>query len=257
MRSLRPLLRASVIAFAFAFASGCAFGDTPSPIPGVKQVSDASRPASTLVVFLPGFGDHPEKYLEHGVLDRLHATDADVDTIALDGHFGYYANGELWHRVHEDVVMPARARGQRVWIFGISMGGIGALMTASEYRSQIDGLVLMSPYTGRRRTMKQIASAGGPREWQPPEKPGSWDAELWRWLRDYDPSAGDYPEIFLGYGLNESGAKKHFPLLASLLPEDHVYTAEGSHAWNTWDQLWDDMLPQVASAIERGATPAS
>ncbi len=255
MRSLRPLLRTSAIAFTLALTSGCAFADTPSPIPGVKQVSDERRPASTLVVFLPGFGDHPEKYLEHDVPGRLRASADDIDTIALDGHFGYYANGELWHRVHEDVVMPARERGQRVWIFGISMGGIGALMTASEYRAQIDGLVLMSPYTGRRRTMRQIASAGGPKQWQPPEGRGRWDAELWRWLRDYDPNAGDYPEIFLGYGLDESGADKHFPLLASLLPEDHVYTAQGSHEWDTWDQLWDAMLPQVASAIERGAPP--
>lgn len=256
MRRRRLAVLGSLLALALTLP-GCAFGSTPAPIPGVKRARAPDRQAATLVVFLPGFGDRPERYLEHRVIDRLQATGVDVDAIALDGHFGYYASGELWLRVHDDVVAPARARGQRVWIFGLSMGGLGALMTASQRRGTVDGIVLMSPYTGRRRTTRAIARAGGPRAWRPPQGPGRWDVELWRWLRDYDASAPEYPEIFLGYGLDESGADGNFPLIASLLPADRVYTRAGPHDWSTWNQLWDDMLSEVVRAIERDASSAS
>ena len=130
------------------------------------------------------------------------------------------------------------------------MGCLGALMTAERYRGHIDGLVLLSPFAGRPGTTRRIAKAGGATRWQPPERRGPYDVELWRWLRDYDERSPEYPTIIMGYGLDEAGPDRHYEVLASLLPDAQVFTRAGPHDWETWTALWAELLPTLARALE-------
>lgn len=231
---------------------------TPTPIPGEPHVppGHGATRAPVRVIFLPGFSDRPQRFADHGFPSRLFAAAGDdIDAIALDAHFGYYARGLTWARVYEDVVAPARRAGQRVWLVGISMGGLGALMTARRFPGTIEGVVLLSPYTGKRRTLRAIADAGGARAWSPPPKGGNWTEDLWRWLRAYDPADPSYPAIYLGYGESESGAARAFPLLAELLPAHRVFTTSGEHEWETWTTLWDRIAPVIASDMSDPTRP--
>ncbi len=198
-----------------------------------RAAGDAARPRA-LLVMLPGRGDMGEDFAAHGFVDAALRSSFDVDVITVDAHFGYYQKRSLPERLHEDVLAPARARYDRIWLLGISMGGIGSLITAQRYPSEVDGVILLAPYLGRRQTLLAIEKAGGVQSWTPPSHP-SWDEGVWAWIKRTD------TPIYLGYGTEDFGARAH-ALLAKGLPKDHVFTRAGEHTWSTWEPLFDEIL---------------
>jgi pimeloyl-ACP methyl ester carboxylesterase len=211
--------------------------------------SDEKRPRA-LLVLLPGRGDAGEDFARHGFVDAALRSQFDVDVVTVDAHFGYYRKRTLPLRLHEDVLAPNRARYDEIWLLGISMGGIGALLTAQRYPSEVDGVILIAPYLGRKRTLGAIEAAGGLERWQPPKHP-SWDEGLWAWIKQKRPT------IYLAYGTEDFGARAH-ALLANELPKDHVFTRAGEHKWTTWTPLFESLLaaqPHTTSSTSAQAGP--
>ncbi|MCA9685587.1 MAG: alpha/beta hydrolase, partial [Myxococcales bacterium] len=158
----------------------------PAPEPSrAESMPTATEPASTLVIMLPGAGDRVGTYDEHGFVELMHQSGMAVDILEVDAHYGYYRSRTLLERMEQDVLAPNRGRYQEIWVVGISMGGIGALLTAWTFPEDIDGLILMAPYLGRRKTLRAIESAGGLARWQPPAEidDEEWDVEIWRMLK--------------------------------------------------------------------------
>ncbi len=60
---------------------------------------------------LPGKGDLGESYSDNKVVERLQATQSDLEVITVDAHFGYYRERNLLPRLDEDVLSSLRARG--------------------------------------------------------------------------------------------------------------------------------------------------
>ena len=90
----------------------------------------------TLLIMLPGRGDRASSFVTAGFVDI--ADRHQFDVLAVDAHFGYYAERILVERLHEDIIAPAKARGyENIWLLGISMGGLGALLYAAEYPNEI------------------------------------------------------------------------------------------------------------------------
>jgi pimeloyl-ACP methyl ester carboxylesterase len=73
-------------------------------------------------------------------------TDAPVDLIAVDAHAGYYLRQTVLERLREDVVAPARAAGyEKARLVGISLGGLGAALYATDHADHLAGLILLLP----------------------------------------------------------------------------------------------------------------
>ena len=166
-----------------------------------------------------------------------------ADLLVVDAHFGYYARGTVLKRLHEDIVLPARAHGYTTrWLVGISMGGLGALLYAREYPGDIDGLMLLAPYLGEARLITEIKAAGGVKSWSRADRHAA-DVldQLWCWLQGYDVNSTQFPTIYLGFGDADPFASAN-RLLAELLPANHVFVTAGGHDWPTWQRLWEAFL---------------
>jgi pimeloyl-ACP methyl ester carboxylesterase len=222
--------------------SACA-AELQTPIP--TAYTKAPEPARTLVVMLPGAGDRVGAFDDHGFVAAMREGDMKVDILEVDAHMGYYTTRTLPERMQADVLGPYRDKYEEIWLVGISLGGLGALLTAWTYPDDIDGMVLMAPYLGRRKTLSKISKAGGLARWQPPTEvdlENAWDIELWRLLKGISETDGlGKPKLYLMYGEDDFGARAH-DLLADALPASQVRRIPGGHAWTTWEALWFDFI---------------
>src|SRR5205814_411265 len=137
-----------------------------------------------LLVLLPGRGDRAEDFASHGFVDA--AARLPVDCVAVDATLGYYMKRTIVTRLLEDVIAPARQAGyRRVWLVGISMGGLGALATAQQHETDIEGILLLAPFLGDEEVIDEISARGRLARWTPsPAADGSDDYHrLWRWLK--------------------------------------------------------------------------
>jgi pimeloyl-ACP methyl ester carboxylesterase len=225
---------------------GACAAEMQTPIPTTVHPGAEPR-ARTLMIMLPGAGDRIGAFAERGFIQGVRDRAMDVDVIEVDAHLGYYRSRTLLERMEQDVLAPNRDQYDEIWLVGISMGGLGALLVTWTYPDDIDGVVLLAPYLGRRKTLTKIARAGGLAQWQPPEavdEQRDWDVEIWRMLkRISEAEAGGKPEIHLLYGEDDFGARAH-DLLAAGLPPTRVRTTAGGHAWTTWSTLWDQWLAE-------------
>ena len=220
-------------------ASGC----TPAakaPVRTVAYGHAGAEAADTLLVLLPGRGDRAETFAAEGFVDAVRAADPRVDVIAADAHIGYYLRNVIVDRLWEDVVAPARARGYaRVWLAGISMGGLGAVAFARAHPDAVAGLCLLAPYLGD-DVVAEVRRAGGLARWRPSGAPDDF-ARLWLFLKGYATGAPALPALWLGFGRADRFVAAH-ELLAAALPADRVLRADGGHDWLPWRALWAELL---------------
>jgi pimeloyl-ACP methyl ester carboxylesterase len=215
---------------------GCVSAPTTVPIRTV-EFRAAAGASDTLVVMLPGIRDEAEQFLNAGFVARNGAEGFDV--LAVDAHWGYYADGTIVERLHEDVIEPARRRGyEHIWLLGVSLGGYGSLLYAEQFPDDIRGVVLLAPFLGGRKLAAEINEAGGLRAWSSDGLQGGRFAAGWRSLQKL--SRRDPAMIILGYGVSDRYAENYDPLV-QVLPASQVYTVEGEHRWTTWTPLWSEI----------------
>lgn len=240
---MRSWLLPATLIFA-GLPAGCSLiYPTTVPIPTVEHRTGGPG-AKALLVMLPGRGDAPEDYVDSGFIEMLAGSGLAVDTIAVDAHFGYYYSRTLLTRLHEDVIEPARAAGyEQVWILGVSMGGLGALLYAQKHAEEIDGLILLAPFLGDDDLIEEIGAAGGLAGWTPPTEieSGDYQRSLWAWLKAYTTGAAGLPEIHLGFGLADDFAPA-CELLAAVLPPNRVHRVPGGHEWEPWRRIFAAFL---------------
>ena len=136
--SRRVLLR-SVTAIAVAvLASSCVYLKTAStPVPSEYYNYDESN--STLVLLLPGLGESPANFVKYGTVEQIVNCQPAANILGVDGHFGYYRQASIVARLHEDIIVPARSAGiSKVWLLGISLGGLGSLQYRQRYPDEIE-----------------------------------------------------------------------------------------------------------------------
>jgi pimeloyl-ACP methyl ester carboxylesterase len=219
------------------------------PRPAVVPMRTIAHPgagvaAGDLVVFLPGRGDRAEDFEQRGLLAAARKAGLEADVLAVDAHLAYYYKRVIAARLWEDVVLPARARGyRRLWLVGISLGGLGAIALAQEHPDAADGLFVLAPYLGEPELTREIEAAGGLARWS--GAPSQRDFRgVWGSLRGYATGEARVP-LWLAYGESDRYAYGH-RLLASALPRDRVLVAAGGHDWKAWERLWSEFLARGA-----------
>lgn len=228
--------------------AGCAL-HRPTSVP-VSTLTYTKRPderARTLVILLPGKRSRGGDFDRKRFIDMARERGVDADLVEADLHLGYYLEGTYSRRLWEDVVAPARALGyRRIWVVGISLGGSGALGFAREHPNALAGLVLLSPYLGPPEMTETIRAQGGLQAWTPqqPLAAESFEGFIeqnWSFLKRLTSTGGRSPALFLGYGRNEPMAAS-LDLLADSLPAGNVVRVAGGHRWQTWQDLWAELL---------------
>ncbi len=244
---LGRLWRHGLVTLAAFVISGCGMAPrTENPVPTISPAADEHK-NKTLIIMLPGRGDRATNFQSAGFLDSIEGHD--FDAIAVDAHFGYYKERSLVPRVHEDVVVPAKESGyENIWLLGISMGGMGALLYAEQHPDIVDGIILLAPYLGDPGLAREVVDSGGLSSWSP-EESSFMDREvaIWDWLKTSRNGGNSIP-VYLGYG-NSDRFAGNYEALEGKIDGLNIYTEDGGHQWTTWSRLWSRISADVIGQI--------
>ena len=197
-----------------------------------------------LLVLLPGLYDRPRHFARAGFIEAARSSPVTADLMTVNASHAYYRSRTIVTRLHHDVIGPAQRAGyQQIWLVGISLGGLGALLYLQAHSADVAGVVLLSPYLGEKKLLDQVAAAGSLAAWQPaPECTTDPLCGVWQWLQTYsEQPAGTRTPALLGYGQSDRFAQAH-ELLAHALGRSRTVVVNGGHNWTTWRQLWDRLL---------------
>ncbi|MBI4808336.1 MAG: alpha/beta hydrolase [Nitrosomonadales bacterium] len=200
-----------------------------------------------LLLMLPGAKNTPQQLVENGFIRALRERDLPVDVLALDAHVDLYLERADIERVLHHTLDEVRARGyRRIWLLGISLGGSGAMLCATQRAPEIEGVFLLAPFLGTRGLIAEVEAAGGLRHWQAGEiVPRDHERALLKQIQSSMLATTDLPPIHLGYGSADRyrGASV---MLSAHLPQHHVAVMQGGHDWETWIALWHELLDKQA-----------
>ena len=215
----------------------------------LRYTAPVDGPDRVLLIMLPGAGDAAAAFAGNGMLAALHARGQPVDVVAAQPALSLYLEDDLAAALHRLIVAPAVDAGyRRIWLLGISMGGMGALLYADAYGELVEGLILLAPFLGTKGTVAELAKAGGLAAWT---AAGSAAVAMERrallWLQAYLAAERMRPRLHLGYGTGDRFSAGH-KLLADALPAACVVTADGGHDWPTWLALWQAVLDRAPFA---------
>jgi len=207
----------------------------------------------TLLVMLPGVGSAAEEFAAHGFIAAVQDGGGPIDVIAACPELDLYLDGTIAAALHETAIAPAMARGYaRLWLLGISLGGMGALLYAAAHPAAVDGIVQLAPFLGTPGTIDEIASAGGIPAWSAPRSRATGgERTALLWLQHHIAQSPARPVLYLGYARQDRFAPGH-RLIAQHLPPERVVAVEGGHDWDSWAILWGRMLERCPFAAKPG-----
>jgi pimeloyl-ACP methyl ester carboxylesterase len=242
VRRLSKWKRIAVSRLSVQYPSLLRFLPTPRPLHIERRPYEGPSRPRDLLVCLPGIGDEAQDFDDWGFVDLVRAHRWAADVLLVDAHYGYYADRSLLEQLRHDVLLPAASSGYRsIWLAGISMGGLGALLYASEYQRDVQGVVAIAPFLGTQTLVQEISVAGGLARWTSTIAPSDEIRAVWSWVCSRASIKAAAPNIFLAYGEEDVFVDAH-RLLASSLPAAYVLTAPGGHRWPVWQELWSRFL---------------
>lgn len=243
-----------LIALLSLWLAACAAGGDPRlPIP-TAQVP-ATGHATQLVVMLPGRGDDLASLAQTDIAARIQHAWPDADVVLTGLTMPYYRQDQAVRRLQREIIEPARRSGRyrKIWLAGISLGGLGALLYDQAHPGEVDGLLLMSPYLGDDAIQREIRNAGGLAAWQPgpvqPIGPDTFQRELWRYLKGWSAHPERTGSVWLAYGDKER-FREAIELMSPQLPPNHVVMLPGHHNWKLWK-------PAASTLLERARPTAA
>ncbi len=208
----------------------------------IEYLAQPDKRSPALMILMAGAGDRYDAFEKYGYIETARNAGFDADILAVDAHYDHFTDLTVRERLHQDVVLPAKARGYKcIWMGGISLGGCGSLIYAQKYTDQLAGLLLIAPYIGNRGTLAEIESAGGLETWNPLSVPDHDERLIWLMLKKYQPNLAPALPIHLLYGEKDRFNPFH-KMLAARLDTKFVRTVEGGHDWPAWQALWAEFV---------------
>lgn len=196
-----------------------------------------TRGTDTLLVLLPGAYMAAEDYAAR-FFPAVERRGMKLDLVAVDLGLDAVSAGDALPAVLEQILRPARQTHRRVWLGGISLGGLLALGLTADHPDAIDGLCLIAPYPGSRLTTNAIARTGGLDVWQATDEQ-LLDPEfrIYRWLKSPPPEL----PVFVGHGREDRFAAG-MQAIADRFPPASRFAVPGDHDWPAWCNLWEHFL---------------
>ncbi len=208
-----------------------------------------------LAVFLPGVYDSPQDFVSNYFVHELRRRQMPFDVVAADAHLDYFQTGTVVERLKQDIIEPALTRNpQQIWLVGISLGGLGAMLYASQ-DPRVTGVVALAPYLGTKQALAEVSNAGGWMHWDPAQSTAmlDWERGLHRWIKSYLQQPDEMPSLYMGYGEQDRFAAEQAQL-ARQLPAENVLRVEGGHDWPTWKALWRGLVDRHGRQMLPGPT---
>jgi len=204
-----------------------------------------------LVVLLPTIGGEGSFYETQGFIQAMRDRGGEGHYKVLDVKPILYLNGRVVDLLKTTVIDPARADGYAtIWLVGTSLGGHGALLYLSRHPEDVDYVAVLAPFIADPITLDAIQDEGGLD--QMAECPGiAWDyaCNMLTLIESYLETPGNERRLAIGYGLDDGFAEQN-KLLADILPPDLVFTVPGGgHDWDTWKQLWAQILDHIETKM--------
>lgn len=198
--------------------------------------------AADALVLLPGAQMHPADVEVAGLPALLPASGAALDLFVPELQLDPSGRSDARQRLAAEVLAPLTGRYRALWLAGISLGGLLALVHAQRQPSGLRGLCLLAPYAGSRLTHNTIARAGGLAAWRAtPAQRADPEFALWHGLRAGRPQL----PCFIGWGRGDRFAAS-MAALAGQLPQAQRHEVAGGHDWTAWRPLWRAALAWVA-----------
>jgi pimeloyl-ACP methyl ester carboxylesterase len=203
---------------------------------------------SVRMIWLPGAFNTSRDFIAAGFAAAVQRRGLALQLTFFDPTFDHLHDRSALQRLRDESVLPARRAGEKVWLAGISLGGMLALDYTASHEKEIDGLYLMSPYLGNRALTREIAQAAGLAAWEAGELAESdEERRIWRYIKSR--GTGAIP-LHLGFGKQDRFASAQ-RLLAGTLAPAAVSEIDGGHDWRTWCALWDNFLDsRVYESVE-------
>jgi pimeloyl-ACP methyl ester carboxylesterase len=231
------------------WVAGCSFMRPPrTPMERVSFRERGASSARGAIVLLPGFGDRPAAFAEHGFVRVLAKHAPEYDVFAADAHFGYYRKRSLLERLERDVIGPLKQRGYReLWLVGASLGGFGAVAYARNHPEQVRGLLLFAPYLGPSKVVREVAAAGlcsyrpAAAAAKVEDDEESFARANFVWLRRQACEERDV-SIYVAVG-DKDRLLAADRLLGQALDPSHMLVLPGGHGWKVWTAALERLAP--------------
>jgi pimeloyl-ACP methyl ester carboxylesterase len=200
------------------------------------------------MALLTGTYSEPEDFVREGFPQALRDHGIDAEVVMAEVRAAWFADGSIVRRIEESVVEPGRMRGHsRIWLAGISLGGLAALGYAARHARPLEGIALIAPYPATREVLREVDAAGGLERWDP-EIPagGDLEREAWRWLahRDRDETR---VVCYIASGDRFAEGQRR---IAATLGEGAARELPGGHDWPAWRALWDAFLADRKALLQ-------
>ena len=232
----RILLLGVIASIVFLFL-GCSGSRNKKALHSVRYSSMTGK--RTLVVLLPTMGGKGSHYETQGFLDEVWEREFEASMEVLDVKPSLYLGSRIVEFVKTEVIEPAKAEGfEEIYLVGTSLGGHGALLYATKYPEDVDGIVLLAPFIGGDTASEAIDEAGGLDTWEDcPFLAWKYGCNLWKSLQVYVSDPKNQRKVVLGFGREDRFVDQCRVLADALLPEQ-VFTVPGGHDWATWKRLF-------------------
>ena len=214
----------------------------------IVQSAQGGPRAALVMALLTGTYSEPEDFVREGFPQALRAQGIDAEVVMAGVRAAWVADGSIVRHIEESVVAPARSRGHsRIWLAGISLGGLAALGYAARHAAGLEGIALIAPYPASREVLREIDAAGGLGRWQP-EVPGEGDLEreAWLWLARRDRTS---PAVVCYIAAGDRFAEGQ-RRMAATLGEGAARELPGGHDWLAWRALWDAFLDDRRAMLQ-------
>lgn len=226
--------------------ASCSFMRRPRvPMERISFYERGPSVARGAIVLMPGFGDRPAAFDEHGFVRVLSQHAPEYDVFGADAHFGYYRKRTLLPRLQRDVIGPLVQRGYReLWLVGASMGGFGAVAYARKHPERVRGLLLFAPYLGPKQVVSEVAQVGLCK-YRPPAEPEDSEEAFARanfaFLRE---QICERRELSVFVAVGDRDRLLHADrLLGAALEPAHMLVLPGGHGWKVWTPALEKLAP--------------
>ncbi len=200
----------------------------------------------SLIIFLPGLIDTAKTFKNENFFTIAREAGIKADMVSASIHIGHLIKEVMVKRLETDIFNPAIKAGyHNIWLVGLSIGGLNALLFYKKYEKNICGVVTISPYIADTELRKELQQAGSVKDWQPKsvENMKVFNKELqflWVWLQK-QVSNNNLQQIYLGYGEQDRYIEE-IKLLQNILDNNNVITVDGHHNWVTGQKIWRQQL---------------